>query len=39
LLCYRPEVPAELERRPTIRLIDRLLPEPVTTVGSRGGVR
>jgi glutathione S-transferase len=30
LLCYRPDVAAELERRPTIRLIDRVLPEPVT---------
>jgi glutathione S-transferase len=28
LLCYRPDLPAELERRPAIRLIDRLLPEP-----------
>jgi glutathione S-transferase len=38
LLCYRPDVRAELERRPTIRLIDRVLPEPVTTmVGSRSG--
>jgi glutathione S-transferase len=38
LLCYRPGVPAELERRPTIRLIDRVLPEPATAVvGSRAG--
>lgn len=28
LLCYRPDVPAELERRPTIRLIDRVCPSP-----------
>jgi len=28
LLCYRPDVRAELERRPAIRLIDRVLPEP-----------
>ncbi len=28
LLCYRPDVPAELERRPTIRLIDRVCPNP-----------
>jgi glutathione S-transferase len=32
LLCYRPDVLAELERRPTIRLIDRILPEPVQVV-------
>jgi glutathione S-transferase len=30
LLCYRHDVPAELARRPAIRLIDRVLPEPVT---------
>jgi len=28
LLCYRPDVRAELERRPAMRLIDRVLPEP-----------
>ncbi len=28
LLCYRPDVRAELERRPAIRLLDRVLPEP-----------
>jgi glutathione S-transferase len=28
LLCYRPDVRGELERRPAIRLIDRILPEP-----------
>jgi glutathione S-transferase len=28
LLCYRPDIRAELERRPAIRLIDRILPEP-----------
>jgi glutathione S-transferase len=28
LLCYRPDVRAELERRPAIRLLDRILPEP-----------
>jgi glutathione S-transferase len=28
LLCYRPDVRPELERRPLIRLIDRVLPEP-----------
>jgi glutathione S-transferase len=28
LLCYRPDLPGELERRPAIRLIDRALPEP-----------
>ncbi len=27
LLCYRPDVRAELERRPAIRLLDRVLPE------------
>jgi hypothetical protein len=27
-LCYRPDVRAELERRPAIRLLDRVLPEP-----------
>lgn len=27
-LCYRPDIRAELERRPAIRLIDRVLPEP-----------
>ncbi len=37
-LCYRPDVRAELERRPIIRLIDRVLPEPVTAVvGPRAG--
>jgi glutathione S-transferase len=28
LLCYRPDLRGELERRPAIGLIDRLLPEP-----------
>jgi glutathione S-transferase len=28
LLCYRPDLRAELERRPAIRLLDRVLPEP-----------
>jgi glutathione S-transferase len=28
LLCYRPDVRGELERRPASRLIDRVLPEP-----------
>ncbi len=28
LLCYRPDVRAELERRPAIRLLNRILPEP-----------
>jgi glutathione S-transferase len=28
LLCYRPDVRAELERRPAIGLLDRILPEP-----------
>jgi glutathione S-transferase len=28
LLCYRPDVRAELEQRPAMRLIDRILPEP-----------
>jgi glutathione S-transferase len=28
LLCYRPDVRAELERRPAIQLLDRVLPEP-----------
>ncbi len=28
LLCYRPNVRTELERRPAIRLLDRVLPEP-----------
>jgi glutathione S-transferase len=28
LLCYRPDVRAALERRPAIRLLDRILPEP-----------
>jgi glutathione S-transferase len=28
LLCYRPELRAEVERRPALRLVDRLLPEP-----------
>ena len=28
LLCYRPDVRAEIERRPAIRLLDRILPEP-----------
>jgi glutathione S-transferase len=27
-LCYRPDVRVELERRPVIRLLDRVLPEP-----------
>ena len=28
LLCYRRDLRGELERRPLIRLVDRLLPEP-----------
>jgi glutathione S-transferase len=28
LLCYRRDVGAEIERRPALRLVDRLLPEP-----------
>lgn len=28
LLYYRPDIRAELERRPAIRLLDRVLPEP-----------
>jgi len=28
LLCYRPDVRAELQRRPAIGLLDRILPEP-----------
>jgi glutathione S-transferase len=28
LLCYRPDLLSELEQRPAIRLIDRVLPEP-----------
>jgi len=28
MLCYRPDVRAELERRPAIGLLDRVLPEP-----------
>jgi glutathione S-transferase len=28
LLCYRPDVRPEIEQRPAIRLVDRLLPEP-----------
>jgi glutathione S-transferase len=28
LLCYRPDIRTELERRPAIRLLDRVLPEP-----------
>ena len=28
LLCYRPDLRPEIERRPAIRLVDRLLPEP-----------
>jgi hypothetical protein len=28
LLCYRPDVRAEIELRPAIRLLDRILPEP-----------
>ena len=28
MLCYRPAIRAELERRPAIRLLDRVLPEP-----------
>jgi glutathione S-transferase len=28
LLCYRPDLRPEIEQRPAIRLVDRLLPEP-----------
>ncbi len=28
LLCYRPDIRAQLEQRPAIRLLDRVLPEP-----------
>ncbi|MFI4984645.1 MAG: hypothetical protein ACHP93_02660 [Solirubrobacterales bacterium] len=28
LLCYRPDVRAEIERRPALALVDRILPEP-----------
>ena len=28
LICYRPDVRPEIERRPAIRLLDRVLPEP-----------
>jgi glutathione S-transferase len=31
LLCYRADLRAELERRPALRLVDRLLPEPGAT--------
>jgi glutathione S-transferase len=34
LLCYRPDIPAELERLPTIQLIDRVLPTPATAFSS-----
>jgi glutathione S-transferase len=30
VLCYRRDLRAEIERRPSIHLVDRLLPEPVT---------
>lgn len=32
LLCYRPDVRAELQRRPAIGLLDRILPEPASAV-------
>ena len=38
LLCYRPDLGPELADRSAIRLIDRVLPEPMTAlVGRRAG--
>ncbi len=34
LLCYRDEVRPEIERRPAIRLVDRLLPEPAAAAAA-----
>ena len=31
LLCYRPDARAEVERRPAIRLVDRVLPDPTAS--------
>jgi glutathione S-transferase len=31
LLCYRPDVRLQIERRPAIRLVDRLLPDPAAS--------
>jgi glutathione S-transferase len=33
LLTYRPDLRAEIERRPAIRLVDRVLPEPAAVAG------
>jgi glutathione S-transferase len=34
LLCYRPDVRPQIERRPAIRLVDRLLPDPTAPATS-----